>query len=383
MSALSKNPKDWNEQDLKNLIQDRIEESPRLEYKREIDLSDKGKREACKDVSAIANGEGGYIIYGIQEEDRKDLGSIPKAIKPLTDMSISETLENVLLNGVSPRMTFWIYTIPIKDGHCIVVHIPQSQSTHMVTLGKDNRYYIRRNFQSSRMTEQEVQAHYSRTLQAKEEADREYYSKRTKIEREEPSIQLVTVPLIKQSRLVDPRKFPPKTFGEDAKGFFYTRLSWGYKLSGNEYIATDIEDGWSKIAISGICEHIYVLNLGSDGVKKFFSKDLLEDLHDLLLHYGKVYAAVGYYGPVKVYYRLTNTKDGVLGVKDRFPFRDRHKATKDEFLHDLDTFAQNLLSDRLPIVHEILDYVWMFFGFEGGCSFFNEDSSLKDDWKRL
>jgi hypothetical protein len=383
MSTLSKHLKDWNEQDLKDLIQDRIEESTRLEYKREVDLSEKGKKEACKDVSAFANGQGGVIIYAIEEEGRKDLGSIPKRIKPLTDASIKETLENVLLNGVCPKMTFWIYPIQVKGGHCLIVHIPQSQSTHMVTLGKDNRYYIRRNFQSSPMTEQEVQAHYSQTSQAKEETDRQYYSERTKIEWEEPTIQLVTIPLVKQSRLVDPRKFSPKTFAEDAKGFLDTGLSWLYKLSGNEYAATDITDDWSKIAFSGICEHIDRPSLRSDGVKRFFSKDLLGDLHDLLLHYGRVYATVGYYGPVKVYYRLANTKNGVLDLMDRPPSRDRHRATKDEFLHDPDTFGENLLFDRLPIVHEIMDLVWIFFGFEGGCRFFNEDSTLKDDWKRL
>ena len=382
MSTLSKHPKDWTEQDLNDLIRDRIEESARIEYKREVNLSGAGKKEACKDFSAFANGQGGTIIYGIEEEPRKDLGSIPKGIKPITDASIKETLENVILNGVSPSMTFWIYPSPVKGGQCLVVHIPQSLSTHMVTIGKDNRYYIRRNFQSSTMTEPEVQAHYSRNYQAKGQADKRYHSERTKIETEEPFIQLVTLPLVEQALLIDPRKFPANRFSEDAKGFLYRGgLFWSYELSGNEYIDKDIGDGWSKITTSGMCEHIAPLGRWGDGVKNFPSKSLLEDLHDLLLHYGRVYITVGYYGPVKVCYRLVNTKDGVLAGVDRVWFRDKHKATKDEFFHSVDTYVESLFSNPLPIVHEIMDYIWIFFRWERGCNFFNKDSTLNENWR--
>ena len=47
------------------------EETVSLEFKREIRLSsDKDKTEFAKDVSALANTEGGFLVFG--KEDKKD-----------------------------------------------------------------------------------------------------------------------------------------------------------------------------------------------------------------------------------------------------------------------------------------------------------------------
>ncbi len=67
------------------LIQDRIEEDLHLEYKREIG-SNSG--EIAKDLSAFANSDGGYIIYGIEEDKHK-----PKQIIPITGTGIKERLD--------------------------------------------------------------------------------------------------------------------------------------------------------------------------------------------------------------------------------------------------------------------------------------------------
>jgi len=376
MSTLSKNPKDWTEDDLNAFVRDRIEENARLEYKREVDLSPKGRKEACKDVSAFANGQGGTIVYGMEEDERKDAGSIPKKIKPITDASIKESLENVLLSGVLPPLHFWIWPVPVKGGHCLAVHIPQSPSTHMVTISGENRYYIRRNFQSSPMTEDEIRDHYARILQAKKKAWKRYRSERTNIDRQEPTEQLVVMPLIHETRLVDPVKFPADKFREDGRGFLNPRLDWAYEFVGKEYTSVDI-DAWSRITTSGLCEHIYHYDTEAGGLKKFYLMDLLKYLHDMLLHYGRVYKSVQYYGQVKVFYRLLNTKDGVLAPSGRCRLDPRPKPVDNEFLYDLDMYVENLHHNPLPFVRDVMDHMWVFFGYQGRCPHFNEDNSLK------
>jgi len=59
----------WNEAKLKELIRDKIEESFTLEYKSAGALSrdSKAKLEITKDVSAMANSDGGVLIYGLAE----------------------------------------------------------------------------------------------------------------------------------------------------------------------------------------------------------------------------------------------------------------------------------------------------------------------------
>lgn len=55
---------------MQKLIQDEIEESTVLEYKSSFAIQNKKwKEELAKDVSALANSNGGNIIFGIREKN--------------------------------------------------------------------------------------------------------------------------------------------------------------------------------------------------------------------------------------------------------------------------------------------------------------------------
>jgi len=55
-------------EDLKRLVEERLEETTRLEFKRQ--LPEPGKNDdLAKDLAAMANTEGGVIIYGIEQDD--------------------------------------------------------------------------------------------------------------------------------------------------------------------------------------------------------------------------------------------------------------------------------------------------------------------------
>ena len=62
-----------NIDDIRSLIALGIEECTTLEYKSGIDTSNNHwKSEMAKDVSAMANANGGIIIYGVKEYDEED-----------------------------------------------------------------------------------------------------------------------------------------------------------------------------------------------------------------------------------------------------------------------------------------------------------------------
>ena len=60
------------DQELKDLIGNQEEnlwiDFKQQNYRRDPNDQEKHKREICKDVTAMANAEGGYIFIGIQEE---------------------------------------------------------------------------------------------------------------------------------------------------------------------------------------------------------------------------------------------------------------------------------------------------------------------------
>lgn len=134
-------------EDIQSLIQNRIEESITLEYKKELD-----NKEIAKDVSAFANTEGGTIIYGVQSRDK-----VPTGINWLAGRGVEERIQNVVMTTIHPRLE-GIQVIrlpnPINDSEALfVVSIPKSpQAPHMAF----NRYYSRRGSVSSPMEDAEI-----------------------------------------------------------------------------------------------------------------------------------------------------------------------------------------------------------------------------------
>ena len=142
----------WTEADLQRLVDDKVQESLTLDYKRLASLND--RKEISKDVSAFANSAGGRIIYGIQEKDQLPTQlDDDQSAKAVT----RETLENVITSTINPRVAgLVIKPIPLASGStAFVIDIPQA-TVFAPHQAHDNRYYRRRNFKSDPMEDYEV-----------------------------------------------------------------------------------------------------------------------------------------------------------------------------------------------------------------------------------
>ncbi|MCK5475455.1 MAG: ATP-binding protein [Candidatus Pacebacteria bacterium] len=150
-----------NLEDIQILIDNQEKESLILEYKQELTGNDKEKKEISKDVSAIANTCGGYLIIGIEEEDGK-AASISGTQGKIGRQPVEEWIESVLISNVRPRLTITPKIISIeadRDKVVVVIHIPQStRRPHMVTIGGKNAYYRRHNYQATYADEHEVRS---------------------------------------------------------------------------------------------------------------------------------------------------------------------------------------------------------------------------------
>lgn len=155
MYLFGKNLRDITEEDLQRLVDEKFGETNSREYKREIKLDTKdAKKELCKDVSAMANSDGGYIIFGIEEET-----SVASKLNPLENTKLVETMEQVLQDSVVPRLRFKIHTIESKKEEGKVYYIVEvPRSTIGVHMNKyDGAFYKRRNFRVQKMDYSELQ----------------------------------------------------------------------------------------------------------------------------------------------------------------------------------------------------------------------------------
>ena len=125
-----------------SLVAEQAVEGAHLEFKRELPArGGAGAHELAADVSAFANGAGGDIVYGIDEDgDAK-----ASAIVPLTGNADEEArrVQDVLVNGVQPRMPgVQVRAVPVSGGFALVIRVPQSWAgPHRVS--SNMNFYLR------------------------------------------------------------------------------------------------------------------------------------------------------------------------------------------------------------------------------------------------
>lgn len=146
-------------------------ESIALDYKEGFSGSDRDKGELAKDVSAMANSQGGYIIIGVQEKGLKPIRPPVGIDKMVGRQNIEEWIEQVVAANIAQRVSVQIrrVDIPSSDKSIVVIHAPMSsRAPHMVTFQGDNRYYRRyfkrHQYQSLPAEEYEVREMFERSL---------------------------------------------------------------------------------------------------------------------------------------------------------------------------------------------------------------------------
>ena len=140
---------DITQNDLQFLIDEEIVENRTLEYKREINVeTGDDKKEFLADVSSFANAEGGDIIFGIECDSGTKLPiNLYDVSRDGKDKDI-QTLENIIRDGIEPRMSFDINTIELSDnpdqGYAIIIRIKKGwDGPYRIKYKSNHRFYTR------------------------------------------------------------------------------------------------------------------------------------------------------------------------------------------------------------------------------------------------
>lgn len=137
---------------LQRVCDENWEESSKLDFKRELpNKSESGKKEFAKDVCAMANADGGDLIYGIEEKEgvAKNLKLIsfeeesPDAAKQRLIQTLNSRLEPTL-TGIQFK------TVDLEKGYILLVRVPQSFIGPHCVRDDDKRAFMMRDHTSTR-----------------------------------------------------------------------------------------------------------------------------------------------------------------------------------------------------------------------------------------
>jgi hypothetical protein len=148
----------WTLEKINQLITNQEQENLNLEYKSSgaLEKTDKKREEITKDVSAMANSDGGTIIYGIKEYDETEKRYLPEKIDAIDQSKTTKEWLEQVITTIRPKIDGIIITpISLGIGNAAVyaVDIPKSDTAHQA---QDSRYYKRFNFSSTPMQDYEI-----------------------------------------------------------------------------------------------------------------------------------------------------------------------------------------------------------------------------------
>jgi hypothetical protein len=147
-------------------------ESQTLEFKRELPTIDaRGRHEFLKDVSALANADGGDLVYGVAEHD--GAADIPAPIPGLAADEVHRRLTQILDAGLEPRVNgISMRDVPFAaGGFAWIVRVPASFSApHRYRYDHHSRFVIRNGTVTSDMSYDQVRDAFDRVGSLSERA---------------------------------------------------------------------------------------------------------------------------------------------------------------------------------------------------------------------
>lgn len=262
-----------DEASLKRLVTNQTPEGLRLEFKRELNLDTKeARREAAKDLSALANTAGGRILYGIDEVEQPDGSKVAGGIRPLTEGALEARLADVLVSAVHPRPRFETRQVPVQGGFVLVAEAYDSigRDLHMVSGYNEGRFYRRHSQGTYLMTEPEIRESYARIASGRAELEKSIESQvQVELAMRASSLEsFIVVPWFSSPHLIHPRQMnsfkawlrdsPIWIFGQAFEPYFQAYTGGFRALRGN--------------APAAEC-HRY-LSVSRNGLVHFSSRDL-------------------------------------------------------------------------------------------------------------
>lgn len=148
--------------EIEALVERREPESQWLEFKQEPwSTTSSGHSERLQDVVAMANGGGGYILLGINEDEN---GRACEIVDVANAAQQANSIIDAVTSGTDPRMSGIQATdIETVDGSVVVIRVPPASPLYAVLRDQRPDYWCRYEKIKKRMSHEEIRAAFQGT----------------------------------------------------------------------------------------------------------------------------------------------------------------------------------------------------------------------------
>jgi hypothetical protein len=393
-SRLNKPLSDWSAADVLSLIDDRIDEGQRLDYKREIKLQSKRDRlEVAKDASGMSNAVGGVLIYGVEEEELSDGRRLPTKPTPLTDGKEESRLQDFLHSVVSPPLNYATKLLETAGGYFLVVRLQQrSGPLHMVEGLAQHRYFLRAGLSTRPMEAHEVERAFA-DLQGREDRLERLLRSLPLVARVaprphrlggpesrfDPWISVVTAALDSGGDLLTMRPASPYDYPRNLATFPFRgeRVhTQSFEIDADGYFDNSLHRdrlyNTTRLCRQGVFEWGgRFLNSGDRPLQDIPGQGLVGHALDGLVYLVAVYASVGYFGRLRLWVGIDDANCGRLVSRTA----EYVETEASEIRFQSDTNIETMLDNPLPIFHAAMDRLWQGYHLPA-CPYFTADGKL-------
>ena len=365
---------------LRQLCESECPESQTLDFKRELPGKlDQDKHELCKDVVALANAEGGDLVYGIEEKDGV-AGSIVGITTETADVAIRR-INQVLEAGIEPRIHgLRMQHIPVSEGYVLILQVPASyDGPHCIRTNGNNkqqrRFVMRNGTMVSDMSYDQIRAAFDRTATLAEQARRFIANRRELIANGETPVPLkegpkLVIHLVPISGLAGRMAVDLRTVYHVNYNDFIDD-EWG---GGTRFFNIDGlvvypgfgrdkgEEGYNHIFRTGALEGV---TLGGESLEKQFSLwslKMSKFYYQSMNMFSEAVKSLELSGPGLLGLSVFNVKGYEL-VIDRH--NRSHKMADRQHLVPSEVWIEDIENvDIGSVIRPLLDTLWQAFGIE-------------------
>jgi hypothetical protein len=385
--VLPKPPRDMTEAILREGCREHWPESQTLDFKRDLPaVDDGGRNEFLKDVCALANADGGDLVYGIAERD--GAAGEPTPIVGENVDAVRRRLTQIADAGLEPRVSgISMGEVAFADGgFVLIVRVPASfDAPHRYRREAYTRFVVRNGTVTSDMTYDQIRTAFDRSATLAERA-REFRLKRCEAIaagggwRPLAPGPIAAVHLIPLSALSGRTSVDVAALHDgDYAAFAQTRPRWGHTtrtLNLDGIVVHPLQEpgaqvlAFSQVFRSGCLESVRNVrhtvpppeHLGLRGVEIIPAAVLATFVHTMVQAFARGAVLNGFLGPAVLGVSLLRVGNVRLGLGDRYRQNIALAADRSNLLTP-ETWIPALdgLVDVDPVVRPILDILWQCF----------------------